>query len=143
MLPWFAPAGCRRWAAQDGVAMVEATIGTILLLFAALAAVQLVLVFHGTLAAHGAAIRSARTLAVTGSRQLAQSTYEDQRSAALGMIRWEQFDCSQTSTMAQCEVVIKVPVIVPGGGLFGGGGLTGPLLVRETGAYPIGSRSGG
>jgi len=49
---------------QEGVAMVEATIGTVLLLFAALGTLQLVLVFHGALAGHTAVIRAARTMPI-------------------------------------------------------------------------------
>lgn len=132
-----------RPADERGVAMIEATIGTVLLLFAAMTTIQLVLVFHGALAAHGAAARAARTLAVTGSSAMAEQVYQQQTSTSLRALRWQGVSCVKETRRALCTVTVEVPAILPGGGLFGGGGLTGHIPLHETGVYPIGGDSGG
>lgn len=127
---------------ESGVAMIEATIGITLLLFVLLLAMQLVLVFHGALAGHTAAMRSARTLAVTGDFQAAQATFARQTDTALRSLHWPGMSCDTAGGRAACTVAVEVPAILPGAGLFTGGGLAGPVTIAETGYYPIGDRSG-
>lgn len=115
--------------------MVEATMGTVLLLFAALIVIQFVLVFHGRMAAYGAALRSARSFAITGSFAHAQTTFNHQVSASLGALDWEELSCSRQSGVGTCTVTVHVPIVIPGG----------TLIIRpytKTGVYPIGSESG-
>jgi hypothetical protein len=132
----------RRVADERGVAMIEATIGTVLLVLAALIVIQLVLVFHGSLALHGAVARAARTMAITGSEPLAEETFIEQKSTALGAIKWRFKRCGWKDDKAQCEAGVDIPVVFPGAGMFGGGGLTGPIHRDMTGSYPKG-RVGG
>lgn len=118
--------------------MVEATFGILMLLFVALGAMQMVLVFHGALAAHSAAARTARTRAITGQQDQAQKTYDQQRQTALGALRWDaEPRCTMDNNWAQCTVQVHIPAIFPGGGfLFGSGGSFTDILVSETGNYP-------
>jgi hypothetical protein len=129
----------RRWLAEErGVAMIEATIGTVLLLLAALIVIQLVLVFHGSLALHGAVARSARTMALTGDQSAAAATFAAQQGTALKSIKWRFRGCRVVQNVAHCDASVDIPVVFPGAGLFGGGGLTGPIPQDETGSYPQG-----
>ncbi len=134
----------RRWdprgnrAGERGVAMVEATIGTVLLLLAALIVIQLSLVFHGALAAHGAATRSAREYALTEDMGEVQEVYRLQIGTSLRALRWEPPECRLESTRAFCTAVVRVPVVVPGAGVVGGGGPLSPIPVVEIGTYPRG-----
>lgn len=132
-----------RWVADErGVAMIEATIGTVLLVLAALIVIQLVLVFHGSLALHGAVARAARTMAITGSDRLAEETFIEQKSTALGAIQWHFERCFMDGDMARCKASVDIPIVFPGAGMFGGGGLTGPYNRPMEGSYPKG-RVGG
>lgn len=116
---------------QDGIAMIEATIGTVLLLTAALIAMQLVLIFHGALAAHSAATRAARAMAITGQDSSAQRVYQQQRATSLGAVQWDpRAVCSMESSGATCRVRVRVPTLVPGVGLLLPDGL------EEEGWYP-------
>ena len=123
--------------------MIEATLGTVLLIFAAMITIQLVLVFHGALAAHGAATRIARTLAVTGSDTMVSQVYDQQTATSLKALKWQRYECIKEARVARCTVYVNVPSMIPGGGLIGGGGLRGDLPLQETGYYPIGATSGG
>lgn len=127
---------------QRGVALIEATLGTVILLLAALIVIQMVLVFHAVLAAHSAAVRTARTLAIAGSGAVAE-TYRRQVSTTLAALTWGEPDCRRTDTLATCTVEVRVPAIVPGAGLFADGSVSGRLVYQETGWYPIGDGSGG
>lgn len=117
--------------------MVEATLGVVLLMLAAVAAIQLVLVFHAALAAHSAAARSARAFALTWDYAAASRVYELQKSTALQAIIWEELRCDRRGDGGECTVRVQVPSLLPGGGLFIGEGRN-PMLVllRETGYYP-------
>lgn len=129
--------------------MVEATIGSLLLLFVCLAAIQLVLVFHGNLAAHGAVTRAARTYALTRDDQMAGDTFAVQMSTALGALRWNSPRCYLEANYrgtgvqaAQCQVSVYVPFVLPVGGLFGNSQFAGTIRVDRTGVYPYGEKSG-
>lgn len=127
---------------HEGVAMVEATIGTVLLLLAALGTIQLVLVFHGALAGHSAVVRAARSLAVTGEQSRALQTFQAQMTTSLRGIEGTVF-CTPGGTAATCEATITVPSVMPGAGLFTGSGPVGPVVIPHIrGTYPYGSGSG-
>lgn len=128
--------------AEDGVAMIEATLGTVILIFAALAAVQIVLVFHGALAAKSAATRAARTYAITGDLRQAEATAQLQYSTALAALKWAPVVCQHPDSFARCTVAVTIPTVIPGGGLFAGGGVFTAPQISEDGAYPVGGRSG-
>lgn len=127
---------------QDGVAMIEATIGTVLLLLAALGTIQLVLVFHGALAGHSAVLRAARTMAVTNNSSRAVQTFQAQMTTALRGIQGDSVSCGIDRQVATCRAQIIVPSVMPGAGLFTGNGPTGPLIIAQTGTYPFGEFSG-
>jgi len=118
--------------------MIEATIGTVVLLLAALLAIQLILVFHGALAAHSAAVRAARAMALTHEYSEAKRVFKLQQSTALGALDWELIRCTPSTDGATCEVQVTVPSILPGSGLFLGQGasLTAIPLPPERGYYP-------
>lgn len=125
---------------ERGAAMVEATIGIIMLLGVMLMVLQLILVFHATLAAHSAATRAARAYALEGPGGMASATamYNAQKATGLGSLVWEPPVCNYTSTLVTCTARVRVPSIMPGAGtMFGGGGLSGPVVVAETGQYPV------
>jgi hypothetical protein len=122
---------------QEGVTTVEATIGIVLLLFTALFAVQLVLLLHGALAAHSAAGRAAREVALTGTVWAANAIYQKEQSTALRALLWQGPDCSYTRTLATCIARVRVPSLMPGGVLlFGNGSFLGAIDLTETGQYP-------
>ncbi|MDF2628849.1 MAG: hypothetical protein K0R39_2680 [Symbiobacteriaceae bacterium] len=127
---------------QEGVAMVEATIGTVLLLFAALGTLQLVLVFHGALAGHTAVIRAARTMAITQDQGRAQQTFQAQMSTALRGISGGGLTCNPNPPLVSCTATIFIPSIMPGAGLFTGDSIIGPISITHTGSYPYGANSG-
>lgn len=127
---------------QEGVAMVEATIGTVLLLLAGLATMQLVLVLHGVLAQQGAVVRAARTYAITVDAGAAKQTFDTQMGTALGSIHWSVPTCSRAGSVAQCTVTITIPSVLPGAGLFTGSSAMGPISQTRTGVYPYGEKSG-
>ncbi|HYF80798.1 MAG TPA: hypothetical protein VD973_27115 [Symbiobacteriaceae bacterium] len=127
---------------QEGVAMVEATIGTVLLLFAALGTLQLVLVFHGALAGHTAVIRAARTMAITGDHWRAEQTFQQQMSTALRGISGGALNCGNNGQLVTCSAVINIPSIMPGAGLFTGNSPIEPMDITHTGSYPYGANSG-
>lgn len=119
---------------QRGVAMIEATIGTFLLLLAALGAIQIVLYLHGELAAGNAASHMARTYALTRDQRAADSDFADQRYSSLGFLRWTNERCVESGGFARCTVQVRIPAIVPGIQLT-------PFLERRaTGAYPLPGR---
>jgi Flp pilus assembly protein TadG len=122
--------------------MIEATLGTVILIFAALAAVQIVLVFHGALAAKSAATRAARTYAITNDLNEADRTAQRQYSTALAALKWEPAECDRSSGMAHCKITVTIPEVVPGGGLFAGGSVLSQPTRSEEGWYPIGARNG-
>lgn len=127
---------------HEGVAMVEATIGTVLLLLAALGTIQLVLVFHGALAGHSAVVRAARTLAVTGEHGRAMETFQAQMTTSLRGIAG-RVTCDRGAAAATCDATITVPSVMPGAGLFTGSGPVGPVTITNIkGTYPYGSGSG-
>lgn len=141
------------WRDEGGVAMIEATLGTLLLLFAALGAMQMVLAFHAALADHTAVTRAARTYAITGSLDEAGQTYENQRSSSFRSLKWDDIQCLPAKAspsspwpadtrVVQCTARVRIPTMLPGGGLFSRGGFTEPPSVTETGYYPVGSDSG-
>lgn len=123
---------------ERGVAMVEAFVGTAFLLFAALITLQIVLTFHARLAAHEAAIRVARTYALTRDMNKAQATYDLQTSTSIRTLRWDALACNASPAEATCTVRVHVPILVPGGGIFGDGGALSPLTVQISGRYPSG-----
>lgn len=127
---------------QEGVAMVEATIGTVLLLFAALGTLQLVLVFHGALAGHTAVIRAARSMAITGDEWRAEQTFQQQMSTALRGISGSGLDCNNNGQVASCTATITIPSIMPGAGLFTGNSPIAAMTIPHTGTYPYGANSG-
>lgn len=127
---------------QEGVAMVEATIGTVLLLFAALGTLQLVLVFHGALAGHTAVIRAARTMAITQDHWRAEQTFQQQMSTALRGISGSGLSCGPNGPLVTCAAEIHIPSIMPGAGLFTGNTPFEPMTIRHTGSYPYGANSG-
>jgi hypothetical protein len=127
---------------QEGVAMVEATIGTVLLLFAALGTLQLVLVFHGALAGHTAVIRAARTMAITGDHWRAEQTFQQQMSTALRGISAGPIRCGPSGQVMACTADIYIPSIMPGAGMFTGNSPIGPVSIPHTGTYPYGANSG-
>lgn len=125
----------RRYRRTRGVALIEATMGTFLLLFAALGAIQIVLYLHGELAAGNAASHMARIYALTRDRQAVDREFADQRYASFGFLRWTNEGCDPVLGFARCTVSVRVPALVPGIQFFG-------LNVLEaTGAYPLPGRS--
>lgn len=117
--------------------MVEATMGVVLLMLAAVAAIQLVLVFHAALAAHSAAARSARAFALTWDYSAARRVYQLQQSTALRAISWGELECDRRPDGALCVVRVDVPSLLPGGGLFmGDGGNMMLVSLTENGFYP-------
>lgn len=117
--------------------MIEATIGTVLLLFAALGAIQLILVFHGALAAHSAAARTARAMALTHEQAEANRVFATQMATSLGALKWTGPSCSTASNGATCSVTVAIPAILPGSGLFlGSSGSLTTISLTETGFYP-------
>lgn len=123
---------------EAGLALVEATVGTCLLIFAALLSLQVALVFHGALAARTAANHSARAYALTRDEARAQAAFQGQRGTTLGLVRLDLLGCRPAGPVGMCHVQATVPVVLPGAGIFGGRGATGPLAVVEVGAYPWG-----
>lgn len=122
---------------QDGVTTVEATIGILLLLYATLFAVQVVLVMHGALAAYAAAGKAARAVALSGSVTAAAPIFQQQQATALRSLVWLAPSCSYAKPAASCTATVYVPVVLPGGGLFfGGGGSLGSIRMTEIGRYP-------
>lgn len=128
---------------EAGVTAVEATLGISLLLVVALFAIQLVLYFHGTLAARAAAINGAHAVALTGETGRALPEYQKQQETSLGSLTWTGLHCQYLPKVATCSVTVQIPSIIPAGGaLFGNGGFLGPITVTETAQYPT-SDSGG
>lgn len=126
---------------ESGVAMIEATIGTIMLLFVTLGVMQMLLVFHASLAVHGAATRAAREYAVRESFSAADEVYQAQRNSSFRAIAWQPLECvplTKTTQTAECTVRASVPAILPGSAVLGGGKLTGSWPIEEKGAYPRG-----
>lgn len=121
--------------------MVEATIGTVLLLLAALGAIQLVLVFHGALASYGAVIRASRTYAITREDSRAADTFRVQMSTAIKALQWTNPQCGMVSGASQCSVTVTIPTVLPGAGLFTGNSVLGPITITQTGIYPYGDKS--
>lgn len=115
--------------------MIEATMGTFLLLFAALGSIQIVLYLHGELAAGNAASHMARTFALTRKQEAADRDFEDQRYTSFGFLRWARDPCDAVGGFARCTVKVTVPAIVPGLQLFGLNEL------RASGAYPLPGRN--
>lgn len=125
-----------RYSRSRGVALIEATMGTFLLLFAALGAIQIVLYLHGELAAGNAASHMARTYALTRDQRMADSEFIDQRYSSFGFLRWTNFGCNASDgRFARCTVQVTIPAIVPGIQLT-------PFVDRTaTGAYPLPGRN--
>lgn len=121
---------------EKGVVMVEGTIGIVLLLLAAMAAVQVLLVVHGALAARQAATAIARTYAITRSRSDAEAVYEFEKGNSFRIIRWEGARFGAANGMATAEVTVYIPPIFPGAGIFGDG-LTSGFTRTETGVFPL------
>lgn len=125
----------RRFRRNRGVALIEATMGTFLLLFAALGAIQIVLYLHGELAAGSAASHMARTYALTRDRQAVDTEFANQRFSSFGFLEWANFGCTAASGFARCTVQVTIPAIVPGLQLT-------PFVNRQaTGAYPLPGRT--
>ena len=122
---------------EAGVVMVEATFGICLLLFVTLGAIQMILVFHGALAAHSAAARSARSMAIAGYSE-AQRVYHQQMATALGALSWGPVaDCFPQDEGAVCITHVSIPAVLPGGGLiFGEGKSLGTISLSERAFYP-------
>lgn len=123
---------------ETGTLMVEGTIGVVMLLMAALAAVQILLFVHAALAAKSAAVQAARSYALTGQVNAAQRIYEAQQSSSLGAISWRSLELQRSGGRARATVQVTIPPVFPGAGVLGGGGLTGPLHLQESGEYPLG-----
>lgn len=128
----------KRLRDETGTLMVEGTIGVVMLLLAALAAVQILLFVHAALAAKSAAVQAARSYAVTGQVSAAERIYEAQQSASLGAIGWQPLELQRSGGRARATVGVSIPPVFPGAGVLGGGGLTGRLHLQEYGEYPIG-----
>lgn len=123
-----------RYSRSRGVALIEATMGTFLLLFAALGAIQIVFYLHGELAAGNAASHMARTYALTGDQQAADRDFADQRYSSFGFLRWTNLRCNAVGGFARCTVQVRIPAIVPGVQL------TSFVDRTATGAYPLPGR---
>lgn len=121
--------------------MVEATIGIVMILFVALMFMQVLLVFHASLAAHAAAQRAARDGALTGDPAAGTATAAVLQGNTLKIIKWQAPSCAQQGSVMQCTVTAGVPSMVPGGGLFMGGGWSG-VEIKETGQYPMFDKGG-
>lgn len=124
-----------------GTALVEGVMGIVLLLAAMLAALQVMLVSHAALAGRSAALRVARTYGLTCSQVAADQEWLVQQEHTLPVISWDGPPTYGVSGgLAYVTVRLRVPPVFPGAGVFGGGGLTGPLYLAMRGAYPIGGR---
>jgi hypothetical protein len=121
----------RRGIGAPGVALIEATMGTFLLLLAALGAIQFVLVLHGSLTAHSVASQLARRYALTRSDAQVQLLWSEQTHATFGYLRWDYPRCDQSGSMGQCRLTVHVPTLIPGVSLLGIDAIT------QTGAYPL------
>lgn len=131
---------CRVASEERGVAMVEGTLGVVLLLFGMLAAMQILLVAYASLTARSTALRVARVYALTCSRSEADAEFETQKSHSLPVVQWHGKPVYSTSGgMASATVQVSVPAVLPGAGFFGSGGLTGPVFLPSIrGTYPSG-----
>lgn len=116
--------------------MVEAMLGTLLLLFAALLVIQVIIIFHASLAAHSAATRSARAQALGASTSQRDSVYQAQRANAIKIINWQGITCTPSGDLVTCTVKAQVPSILPGGGFLFGGNFAG-VPIEERGQYPM------
>lgn len=125
---------------QTGSVMVEATLGIVFILYVALAVAQLSLVFHATLAAQSAAVRTARAVSLAPGHdpQAGNQVYQAQQGATLGSLRWDVGPvCQISNNQVACAVTVRVPTFLPAGGLFFGNGLKGPIEVTQQGYFPI------
>lgn len=122
---------------QDGVVMVEGMIGVLAIILAALAAVQVMLVVHGALAARQAATAIAHVYALTRDPDEARKQYHFERGNSFGIIQWKGATFGAKDGMATATVTVYIPPVFPGAGIFGGGGLTSGFYRTESGAYPL------
>jgi len=125
---------------EQGLALVEGTVGVVLLLFGMLVAMQILLVAHASLTARSTALRVARVYALTCSRSAADAEFETQKNHSLPVVQWHGKPMySASGGMASATVQVSVPAVLPGAGLFGSGGLTGPVFLPSIrGTYPSG-----
>jgi hypothetical protein len=132
--------GQRNRTGESGSVLVEATVGMVMILYIALAVVQLVLVFHATLAAQSAATRSARAVALNPAHDPASANqvYWAQQGVSLRSLKWDAAPvCGQVGGAVKCTALVRVPTVLPAAALFFGGGLTGPILVAQQGYFPF------
>lgn len=126
---------------EEGVALVEATIAVLIILLLALMFMQIVVVFHASLAAHAAAQRAARDGALTGSPSAGQATATKLQGSTIRIVQWKAPSCWKDGNVMRCEQKVNVPSIMPGGGLFMGGSWNG-VEITEEGRYPMYDKAG-
>lgn len=130
-----------RMREEEGVALVEATIAVLIILLLALTFMQIVVVFHASLAAHAAAQRAARDGALSGSPSAGQSTATKLQGSTIRIVEWKAPSCWKDGNVMKCRQQVRVPSIVPGGGLIMGGNWNG-LEITEEGQYPMYDKAG-
>ncbi|MFZ5826303.1 MAG: TadE/TadG family type IV pilus assembly protein [Bacillota bacterium] len=126
---------------EEGVALVEATIAVMIILLLALMFMQIVIVFHASLAAHAAAQRAARDGALTGSPSAGQATATKLQGSTIRIVKWSAPSCWKDGNVMRCQQQVHVPSIMPGGGLFMGGSWSGVDII-EDGQYPMYDKTG-
>jgi Tfp pilus assembly protein PilV len=113
------------------VAMIEATIGTFLLLLGALGSIQIAIVLHGSLAAYSAGAQLARTYALTRSEAAVDAAFARLNYTTFSYLHWQRPFCTDDGKMARCQIKGQLPTLVPGVTFVGGN------QVEATGAYPL------
>jgi Flp pilus assembly protein TadG len=128
----------RRLNDESGVVMIEAVLGIVMLLLAALAAIQVMLYTHAAVVARSAATAAARSYALSGSKTTAEHDYEVQQGNAFKMVKWNGLVLERAGDRASATVKVTVPALFPGAAVLGGGKLTDPFHLEEIGEYPLG-----
>jgi len=125
---------------QRGVVFIEALISIVFILYIALAVGQMFMVFHATMAARSAAMRSARAVALDPGLQVqaASGPYRAHQAGYIASLSWPAApDCRTAGQEVVCSVSLGVPTFLPGGAMFFGAGLSGEIVVTESGRYPV------
>lgn len=125
---------------QRGAVFIEALISIIFILYMALMVGQMFMVFHATMAAKSAAMRSARAVALDPNlnMQAASGPYQAHQARYIAALSWPPApDCTQSGREIVCQVSVRVPTFLPAGALFFGGGMKDDIEVTETGRFPV------
>lgn len=128
------------WRDERGAVFIEAFISIIFILYMGLLVAQMFMVFHASMAAKSAAMRAARAVALDPhlDPDAGLGPYTAQRARYIASLVWAPTPgCSPAGNEVVCNATVKVPTFLPGGALFFGEGIRGPIEVTETGRFPI------